>query len=149
MYKASGGYYKEGCYLTTAMCYILGYEDDNYYLQTLRTFRDTVLKQNPKYIPLLLTYDVIGPMIAAKLLEDPDNKTIANILLTRYISKAVEAIEEQQTEIATNIYVVMTHYLADRYNINTKIITIDPNNIDMETLGKGRIRKRTLEEETF
>ena len=34
-----------GCYLTTAMCDILGYPDDNYYLQMLRTFRDEFYKQ--------------------------------------------------------------------------------------------------------
>ena len=40
----SGG----GCYLTTAMCNILGYPDNNYYLETLRNFRDTVLQQDFK-----------------------------------------------------------------------------------------------------
>ena len=151
MYDYSKGhqYQSGGCYLTTAMCNILGYDDDNYYLQTLWTFRDTVLKNDPRYIPLLLCYDIYGPMIAAELFKDTDRTEIANTLLTQYITQAINAIEEEKTEIATNIYVAMTHYLAQRYNINTNIITIDHTSINKETLGKGRIRKRTLEEETF
>lgn len=136
------------CYLTTVMCNILGYEDNNYYLQTLRTFRDTVLKQNVKYYPLLVTYDVIGPIIALNLSHDQNKEQIAKTMFTHYISKAVTAIEENKTSEATNIYVAMTNVLAEKYNINTKIITINPENIDLSTLGHGRTRKRVPEQLT-
>ena len=142
---SSGG----GCYLTTAMCNILNYPDDNYYLQTLRTFRDTVLKQDVKYYPLLVTYDVIGPLIALNLSQDKDRVQIANTMFTNYISKAVSAIEENKTNEATNIYLAMTNALAERYNVNTKIITINPEDIDVESLGHGRARKRTYEKPTI
>jgi len=135
----SGG----GCYLTTIMCEILNLPDDNYYLQTLRTFRDTVLKQDIKYYPLLITYDVIGPQIAEKLANDPNRKEIANAMLNNFINKSVTAIEENKIEEATNIYVAMTNSLAEQYNINTQILTIDTTNINLETLGHGKSRKRT------
>lgn len=135
--RSSGG----GCYLTTAMCNILGYPDGNYYLQTLRTFRDTVLKLDVKYLPLLLSYDVIGPQIAFRLSNDTEKEKIAKTLLNQYISKAVKAIEEKKYAEATNIYVAMTHTLAKKYNIDTRIVTIDSTNIDIKELGHGRARK--------
>ena len=63
-------------------------------------------------------------------------------MFTKYITPAVTAIEENKTETATNIYVAMTNVLAERYNIDTNIITINEKDIDMTTLGHGRIRKR-------
>lgn len=148
MYENSKSHQSSGCYLTTAMCNILGYPDDNYYLQTLRTFRDTVLKQDVKYYPLLVTYDVIGPTIALNLSQDKDRVQIAKTMLNNYISKAVTAIEENKTSEATNIYLAMTNALAEKYNINTKVITVNPEEIDIASLGHGRSRKRVLTEET-
>ena len=142
MYENSQQHQSSGCYLTTIMCNILGYPDDNYYLQTLRSFRDNVLKQNVKYYPLLRTYDVIGPTIALELSKDKNKETIAKALFNHYITRAVTAIEENKTQEATNIYVAMTKVLASKYNINTQIITINPEEIDITTLGHGKIRKR-------
>lgn len=138
-----------GCYLTTAMCEILGYPDNNYYLQTLRDFRDNVLKQDVKYYPLLVTYDVIGPIIALNLSKDENKEQIAKTMVNNYISKAVTAIEENKTQEATNIYVAMTNALAERYNVNTKIITINPEQIDLESLGHGRIKKKIYQKPTI
>ena len=87
-----------GCYLTTIMCKLLGYPDNNYYLNTLRNFRDNVMKTNPKYIPLLLTYDFVGPMISYELEKDPNGKEISKVFFDKYITKSVEAIEEKKYE---------------------------------------------------
>ena len=149
MYENSRQHTSSGCYLTTVMCNILGYADDNYYLQTLRTFRDTVLKQDVKYYPLLVTYDVIGPTIALHLSQDENRVQIAKTMLNNYISKAVTAIEENKVNEATNIYVAMTNVLAEKYNINTQIITINPENIDINTLGHGRVRKKAYQKPTI
>ena len=145
MYENSRGHQSGGCYLTTAMCNILNYPDDNYYLQTLRTFRDTKLKTNVNYYPLLLTYDVIGPQIAKNLLEDEHKEIIAITLFRTHISKAVTAIENNKINEAINIYTAMTAELADRYNINMNIININTDSINLEqmdinTLGHGRTR---------
>lgn len=135
-----------GCYLTTAMCHVLGYPDNNYYLETLRTFRDNILKQDIKYLPLLILYDQIGPQIAYNLEQDENKDIIAKTMFTKYITPAVTAIEENKTETATNIYVAMTNVLAERYNIDTNIITINEKDINITTLGHGRIRKRVPEQ---
>lgn len=145
MYQNSVSHQTSGCYLTTIMCEILGYPDNNYYLQMLRTFRDTVLKQDMKYFSLLVTYDTIGPQIATELKKDENRIVIARTLFTRYIVPSVNAIEEGKTQEAINIYTCLTQSLGERYNINTHIIIPDPNQIDKETLGHARIRRKKLE----
>ena len=147
MYGISKDHSSSGCYLTTAMCYILGYPDNNYYLETLRNFRDETLKKNTKYFPILLTYDVIGPQIVKNLLVDPNKEVIAKRLFSEYITKAVTAIENNKIEEAINIYVAMTHTLASRYSIESNIIYIDPKTItkypnDIENLGHARTKKK-------
>ena len=145
MYENSRSHSGSGCYLTTALCSILNLPDDNYYLQTLRTFRDKVLKQDIKYFSILYTYDKIGPEIANKLKQDKDKEIIAKSLLNNYINIAVTAIENEKNNDAVNIYIAMTTALADRYNINTNIIIPDPKTIDFSLLGHGRTRKKELE----
>ena len=127
-----------GCYLTTIMCKLLDFQDNNYYLNTLRKFRDDVMKTNPKYIPLLLMYDSIGPMISYELERDPNGEEIATLFFNNYIIKSVTAIEEGKNDTAINIYKSMTYVLADRYNIaNNNELN---NNYDYNTLGHARKR---------
>ena len=147
MYENSRSHSSSGCYLTTVMCNILGYPDDNYYLNTLRRFRDTVLKTDPKYFYLLLMYDVAGPVIALNLSEDENREQIAKFMFNNYITKAVTAIEENKNNEATNIYVAMTQSLARKYDVDTKYFTaINPEEIDVTTLGHGKVRRRTLKQ---
>ena len=135
-----------GCYLTTAMCNILGYPDNNYYLETLRKFRDTVLQQDFKYIPLLLSYDTIGPQIAYELENDENKVEIATNLFNKFITASVTAIENNKVNDAVNIYVAMTQSLAERYNINTNIVMLNPNEVNIKELGHGRKRTKKLTE---
>lgn len=131
------------CYLTTAMCNILKYPDDNHYLETLRSFRDNVLQNDINYIPLLIMYDEVGPKIAYNLYKDKNKEEIATLLFNDYIKKAVKAIENNEIEDAINIYKTMTESLAKRYDI--EVTYIDPKDIevdklDMNTLGHARKR---------
>lgn len=130
-----------GCYLTTIMCQLLGYEDNNYYLNTLRNFRDNVMQTNPSYLPLLLTYDVVGPVISEKLANDKDGKQIANTFFNNYISKAVMAIEENKNQTAINIYTAITQALADKYKIIIPVMEVNAKGTDPRVLGHGRVRK--------
>ena len=129
------------CYLTTIMCKLIGYEDNNYYLNTLRKFRDTFMKTNSEYQQLLAIYDIIGPQVSQKLESDPNGKEIANTFFNKYISNATMAIEANKNQSAINIYVAMTHALAEKYQIqipDSKEINIDE--IDKTTLGHGKVR---------
>lgn len=146
MYENSRSHQSSGCYLTTAMCNILGYPDNNYYLETLRTFRDTVLQQDFKYIPLLLSYDIIGPQIAYELEKDENKVEISTNLFNKFITAAVIAIENNKVNDAVNIYTAMTESLAERYNINTNIVMLNPNEVNIKELGYGRKRTKKITE---
>lgn len=138
---SSGG----GCYITTTMCDILGYTDDNYYLQTLRNFRDTVLKKDRKYWSLLIAYDIIGPTISNNLKNEKFRLSIATSLFETYITQAVLAIEEHKYQTAIGIYTKMTNALADRYGIDSKTIIVDANNIEVKNPNTiGHARKKAL-----
>ena len=140
MYRISQGA-GSGCYLTTIMCKLLNYPDDNYYLNTLRFFRDNVMQTNINYLPLLLAYDTVGPQIADKLEKDPNNKTIAITFFNNYITKAVTAVENGKNNEAIKIYTAMTSTLAENYNIPLKSVEATSENIDPRTLGHGYRRK--------
>ncbi len=129
------------CYLTTIMCSILGYPDNNYYLNTLRKFRDNVMQQNPEYIPLLVTYDIIGPTIAYELNNDKNREEIAAACFDRFIIKAVGAIEEGKEKEAINIYKAMTDTLAKSYVTHMTTIDVSTMSYDKEFLGHARVRK--------
>ena len=130
-----------GCYLTTIMCKLLNYPDNNEYLNTLRFFRNNVMQTNPNYMPLLLLYDNIGPEISKRLETDPNGKEIATVFFTNYIEKAVNAIDEGKNNTAINIYTAMTKTLADKYEIPVPIIKVDKD-INPTELGHGYTRKR-------
>lgn len=148
MYDYSRGHQSSGCYITTIACKLLGYQDNNYYLNTLRNFRDNVMKKDPKYITHLVTYDAIGPVIAKNLEEDKNGKEIATCMFDRYITKSVSAIEEEKYDEAVNIYIAMTDNLARMYNIDTNIIMPDINKVEIKSLGHGKgikLRTRKIE----
>lgn len=148
MYDFSRGHQGSGCYITTIACKLLGYKDDNYYLNTLRNFRDNIMKKDPKYIGHLMTYDTVGPVIAKKLEEDKNGKEIAQCMFSRYITKSVSAIEEGKNNEAINTYIAMTDALANHYNIDTNIIVPDINEVECKYLGHGnniKLRTRKIE----
>lgn len=145
MYSNSASHSGGGCYITTMVCEILGYKDNNYYLQTLRNFRDNKMKPNINYIPLLMTYDVVGPKIANNLKYDYNNKDLANYFFDNYIVRSVEAIEENRDAEAIQLYTRMTNLLINFYNIDiNNIVMPNVNEIDMNSLGHGRVRRRVL-----
>lgn len=139
---ANGG----SCYITTIMCEILGYGDNNYYLQALRKFRDEKMKTNVNYLPLLVTYNTVGPQIAKNLKRDPNKKQIADAFFGDYIVKSVEAIVEGNEQTAINIYIAMTETLARFYNVNTNIVMPNLDEIDINSLGHGYTRKKIKSE---
>ena len=53
---------------------VLGYEDNCELLETLRSFRDNYLKLNKEYIPMLMQYDNIGPIISNNLENQTSQK---------------------------------------------------------------------------
>ena len=85
----SGG----GCYITTAMCDLLGYTDNCYQLEILREFRNNILKKDRKYWALLITYDIIGPTIATNLKNEACKLSVATLLFENYMNLCIFATD--------------------------------------------------------
>lgn len=100
-----------GCYLTTAMCDILGKADDCYELETLRGFREQYLRKTEEGKSLLKEYDEISVPIASRLMEADDRIQIANEMLTQYINEAIAMINRGENEDAVEKYRSMVCYI--------------------------------------
>lgn len=140
--KTSGS----GCYLTTMMCNILKLSDDNTFLQTMRYFRENVLQKDDKYKKLLVEYDIVGPIIANNLNNDPLRYQIAANAFFKYIKPIVILIKNHKNNEAIKSYIEMTNKLKTFYNINT-VIDIDMiKNADINQSGHGvyKVKKITF-----
>lgn len=124
--KKNGG--SGGCYLTTCMCNILGYDDHCITLDSLRSFRDNYMKNNPECIPLLEDYDVVGPLVCDKMLEDENKTRTAHIMLCEYITPAINSINDNDYETTIEIYKKMTLDLMDHYEIDDSILSFNKKN---------------------
>lgn len=135
----SGGYQQSGCYITTIVVNILGYADDCELLTTLRSFRDNILKLNPDYLPILIEYDRVGPIISEYLRMKNDQKFCLE-LVQNFLIPCTKLIQEGHVEAAVETYKNMVLFLKETFEIPELVIetTVD---IDLETLGKGRIRQ--------
>lgn len=123
------------CYITTAICNILGYEDDCPVLESLRSFRDNYMKNKEYCLPLLQDYDIVGPIISEKLLEDEKRIKQADRMLNIFIKEALESIKDREYDAAVDIYVNMTEFLMDYYEIDMSLLSYNKS---------GRQRKREI-----
>lgn len=128
----------DGCYLTTAMCNILGYEDDCLILNTLRNFRDNYMKNTKECLPLLEDYDTVGPIIADKLTNDKNKVFNAKSMLYFYIYPALVSIKKENYDEAIELYKDMTISLMHTYNIDRSLLA------SKKTTGSNITRKREL-----
>ena len=116
-FKGDGS--SSGCYITTVMCDILGYEDHCFYLNKLRAFRDNFMRPNPKYSGLLEEYNIIGVLISNMILKDIEKFDIAEYIFNHYIKQAVDLIEIGKYSESINIYKQMVNFLKERYALNS------------------------------
>lgn len=133
-----------GCYLTTITCALLGMPDNNIYLKTLREFRDNVMQKDPKYFKLLAQYDIVGPVIARRLAEDPARGQIAKNLLELGIKTTVLQIKENKYDEAVQTYSTMTELLIDGCRIKREAISSEViNSMDIAKSGHGKVMLKT------
>lgn len=112
--KALGS--KGGCFLTTAVCEILGKSDDCYELETLRHFRDNTLLKSKQGSEIVKQYYDIAPPIAEKLKRHRDKEVIASEVLNIYIYKIIEDINCRKNEKAIKKYEAMVSYIKNIVN---------------------------------
>lgn len=125
-----------GCYLTTAMCEVLGYDDHCEILETLRGYREEYMMNTDIGIKLLHDYNTVGPLIADKIHEDEIQIDIAITMLNSYIKPAITFINKEDYETALMIYENMTLDLMDYYKLDYSLLTAYEQN------GKSIQRKR-------
>ena len=125
-----------GCYLTTLVCEMLGFDDKCDVLETLRSFRGNFLQKDSKYKELLFEYDTVGPKIAKAIREDEDYELI-NGMYNFYILPVVDEVKEKKYDSAVDKYVKMTRSLEDYYGI--KFDGKVPENYDYKKGGHGKV----------
>lgn len=138
--KSTDGYTPSGCYITTIVVDILGYEDNCEVLQVLRNFRENYLKTNIEYLPLLFEYDIVGPLIAKYIKLEKNKYQLCLNLMKYFLLPCVHLIKEEKYKEAIEVYKNMVLHLKDNYDIVDITITI-PDEYRLEDVGKGRIRQ--------
>lgn len=140
--KPEDGYRRSGCFITTVICYKLGFRDNCEYLTNLRLLREAYLKLTPSGIKLLQEYDQIGPIISTELLACPVVDAI--MLMNRFIKPCNDAIKINKFEEATSIYLNMVEELKERFSYSLQDTKVDyTESFEEQDLGKGRGRKKS------
>ena len=108
----------DGCFITTIVVECLGYDDYCKYLETLRGFRDDVMKKDPVQYGLILDeYDKVGPVIAAAISNDPQRVNLAKELLEKYIKPVCLFVDKGKQKAAVDLYKEMVIELQGRYKM--------------------------------
>lgn len=137
--RPEGGYQPSGCFITTIVCEILGYEDNCDVLQTLRFIRDNYLKKTEQGRMLLQEYDIIGPVISNELAKCPVIDSI--VLAHKYILPCYDLIKQNRYESAVQVYINMVNELKTRFSYALNDAHLDYTiETPEEDLGKARIR---------
>lgn len=126
-----------GCYLTTIMVNILGFDDNNKYLNEMREFRDKTLLDNPDYLSLLWEYDTVGPMISNLIKKDEDREELSKTYFLNYIAPICDMLEKGKPLTAIEKYKEMVNELKGYY----KIVEIEYDD-DKQVTGKGYLLKK-------
>lgn len=145
--KNDTGYQRFGCYITTMVVDILGYEDNCDLLQTLRSWRENFLRVNVEYLPILVQYDIVGPLISRYILKEQNNRLQCQRIVDYFLIPCVDEIKRGNNVEAVEIYLNMVNHLNDTYGLpSIPISTLANCNFDamdsemFQNLGKGRVR---------
>lgn len=132
-----------GCFITTAVCDILGMKDDNFYLAILRIFRDNYLQKKPETIEILEEYDFIGPIISSYMEKDCKKEETANNVFVKGIVPIVDDICNKKYNLAVKKYLNMTKCLINLYELDALKLNVPKfkkfdYSKDYSTYGHGR-----------
>ena len=133
--RLSGG---GGCYITTMVCNLLGYDDKCPTLEVLRSFRK-LMQKDSKYKETLYEYDTVGPKISERLQNDPMNKEIATGFFNAYIDPTARLVAAGEYDRAVSKYKKMTNILREYYGIQKEENI--PSDYDHTQGGHGIVKK--------
>lgn len=125
-------YVPSGCFLTTTICDMLGLDDNCYGLNIMRSFRDTILVNDPRHYPLLAEYEVVGPIISDNMKNDQHGVEVAEYYFEHYIYDIVMNLSiKRDYNDAVEKYVEMVTDFKRMYGV-----TKDVNESDVTLLGQ-------------
>lgn len=113
-----------GCYLTTAMCDILGKDDDCYELESLRFFRDNILLKTKAGKDIVDEYYIVAPEISSKLRSHINRTRIALYMRDMYICRILTLIDQCKFEDAVLCYKEMVSYVDDAVSIDVTDVPV-------------------------
>lgn len=101
-------------FILTAICEILGIDENNRLFQEIKTLIDLV-RSDDETTREAISYDEFGPDIADKLRNDEERVNICEFLLKEYLIKIYSFIGLNNTSAAIEVYKNMVMYLYVRY----------------------------------
>lgn len=102
--SGGGGGGGGGCFLTTAITDATGGGDKDPMLETMRSFRDGVMRKDPKLSGLVDKYYEVAPAVVAAIDKRPDAKQVYSTLREHYLQPGVAAVNRGDTEEALRYY---------------------------------------------
>ena len=148
--SAAPGYefktYDGPCFITTAVVGMCGFADDCRVMTNLRKLRGR-LQTTRAGKQLLKMYDVIGPQIADKLVEEDEQLLTGYKIISEDLIPTACEVESQKYTIAAYRYLNMVKRLAYRYGItlNQDQYAYD-SDVTPEQMGHGtaRVHKQSV-----
>ncbi len=109
------GFHKKYCYITTAVCEVLGRPDDCYELNLLRNYRDTYLTSLPDGETLIRRYYDVAPSIVKHINQSECPEKVYQGIWENYLNPCIRLIENGESESCRRLYEDMVFELEKRY----------------------------------
>jgi hypothetical protein len=106
------GFERKGfCYITSAVCDTMNKPEDCYELTAFRAFRDTYMQSTSKRRKLVTQYYELAPIIVTYINLCTDRKTYYDWIWNKYLSRCLEAIEDNKYRVCEKNYIKMVNDL--------------------------------------
>lgn len=102
-------------HVVSAIMKKLNLTDDYDCISILHNFRKDVLEKDDKYTPMLIKYDIIGPVIAKCILDDQDSLELCEKLAREFLVDIIFMIKEKKYDLAVSKYNDMLNLLSSIY----------------------------------
>lgn len=103
------------CYISTACVVAKGLPDDCDELQTLRAFRDKMVKEDEAIAEIVKEYYKNAPAIVEKINQEKNSEEIYNFLYDNLVLACVTKLKENKIQDAVNIYTSIYQDLKKKY----------------------------------
>lgn len=110
-----GGFHKNWCYITTAVCQNSGKSDDCYELTLLREYRDGYLRSSEHGEELIQEYYDVAPTIVKRIEKGQDKDAVYDDIYKQYLQPCISMIENKRLAECKELYCRMVRDLQEIY----------------------------------